>query len=88
MSSTASAPHATASTQLILADDEVLAQERHVDGGANLLQMFEAAVEERRLGEDGNRRRPGLRVRGRVRRRVVVLCAGCLSTANAACTRR
>ena len=59
--------------QLIFVDDEVLAQQRHVDGGANLLQVVEAAIEECGLGEDGNRRRSGPRVCGRVRGRVVVL---------------
>ena len=45
--------------QLILGDDEVLAQQRDVDGRAHRTQMLERAVEERRLGQHRNRRGAG-----------------------------
>ena len=41
--------------QLILGDDEILPQHGHIHGSADRLQIKERAVEERRLGEHGNR---------------------------------
>ena len=78
ISSTASAPDATASSELILSDDEVLAQQRHGDCRADLREVIEAAVEERRLGQHRNRRRARRCIGGRVRGRIVVLAQDAL----------
>ena len=48
--------------QLILRDDEILAQQRDVDRRAHRRQVLERAVEERRLGQHRDRRRAGRRV--------------------------
>ena len=58
--------------QLVLRDDEVLAEEREIDRGPDVAEVLRIAVEERRLGEHGNRRRAGVRVRARVRGRIVI----------------
>ncbi len=58
--------------ELILTDDEVLSQNRDRDCRSDLGEVIETAVEECRLRQHGNRRRPAARIRGRVRGRSVV----------------
>ena len=48
---------------LELGDDEVLAEQRQIDGRAHRAQVIERAVEERRLGQHRDRRGAGARVR-------------------------
>ena len=59
--------------ELVLVDDEVLAEQRHRDGGPDCLEVRQVAVEERRLGEHRYRRGASALVAGRDGRRHVVL---------------
>ena len=71
ISSTASAPAARASSNLILVDDEVLAEKRQATASPDRRQVREVTVEERRLGQDrdGRGARPLVRPRDRRPRR-------------------
>ena len=63
ISSARSAPAARASTQLVAGDDEVLAQHRDVDRGADRAEVVEAAAEAALLGEHADRGGPAGGVR-------------------------
>ena len=72
MSRTASAPDDDRFEDLISRDDEVLAEQRQLDGGADRLEVIERAVEERRFRQHGDRGSPGVRVRACVIRGAIV----------------
>ena len=58
--------------QLVLRDDEVLAQDGDVDRGPDLLEVLGRSIEERRLRENGDGCRSSLSIGRCVRRRIVV----------------
>ena len=88
ISSTASAPAATASASWYSSTMKSLRSSGDVDGRAHRREMREAAIEERRLGQHRDRRGAGRRHSLRHEPRERSPSGGCRGTAIAACIRR